>query len=654
MLASSPVRPLGERRGTPGTVVAWAAAALAFAAFFLARGTSLGPLVWIGACALALAALAGGAAMAGALPAPRLGGAASAFLAAMFGLAVWVGFTTIWSISPEDTWQYTNRTLVYAAFALLGALVAGALARPAERLADGGALLLGALFGWALLDKCVPALYSDYGRLARLRAPLDYWNELALLAAAGVPVALRLATRRYAAGAVLLYAAGITVLLTYSRFGIALACLAAVAWILLARERVESLAAVVLSGAAAAAVFGVALALPGITKDGQSHAVRVHDGWIFTLAVLAGAVVVGVVAALLSRRFPVPERARARIERAAAVAGGLLALGVVAAAGVFAHRIWHAFANPVSSQIGESQGRLSSLSSSNRWRWWQEAWHAFVRHPGGGTGGGTFAFTDAMLRRSPLQATEPHDVPLQFLSETGIVGFLLFLAAAAAAGIGIARARARAAGGERAAVTALAIAVAVFGAHLVGDTDWDYLATCGPLLFVTGALVAGGPMPDAVPVRRRLLAVAAVLFAAGGIYSLAAPYLAQRQLANASTLAAVKTAHAYDPLSTDVLTEWADFEALANPARAEQLYHDAVSLEPENANLWFEFGTFYWDEHDWTQAYLAYSESWRYDKFGPAGTPCGRLDQARHKVLGVWPPSCPGGRRAASAAAPTG
>jgi len=649
MLASPSVRALAERQAAAGAVVAGGAGALSCAALFFARGLSLGPLVWIGACALALAALALAAVFAGVLPAPRLGAAGAVFVGALFGLAVWIGLTTIWSVSPEDSWQYTNRTLVYAVFALLGVLAAATLARPAERLADGAAVLLGLLFAWALLAKCVPSLYSDYGRLARLRAPLDYWNELALVAATGVPVALRLATRRYAAGAVLLYLAALTALLTYSRFGVVLACLAAVAWIVLADERVESLAAAGLAGVAAAAVFGVALALPGITKDGQSHSVRAHDGWVFALAVVAGAAVVLVAASLLARRWPVAEATRRRVERAAALAGGLVAVAVVAGAAVFAHRIWHSFANPVSSQIASNTGHFGSFNSSNRWSWWQEAWHAFLRHPGGGTGAGTFQFTDLMLRRTSLvTATEPHNVPLQLLSETGIVGFLLFAAAAVAAIVGVTRARARARGAERAAVTALAVGAAVFLVHLVADVDWDYVATCGPLLFVTGALVARGrpATPDAAPARRRLLAAAAVLFALGGIYSLAAPYLAQRQLATASTLAQVKDAHAYDPLSTDVLTVWAGFEP--SPARAEQLYRDAVSLEPENWETWYDLGDFYWDAHRWTEAYLAYSEAWKYDRYGPAGTPCGRLDQARHKVLRVWPPSCPAGRPAAS------
>ena len=57
-------------------------------------------------------------------------------------------------------------------------------------------MLLGALFVWALAAKVIPGLYSDYGRLARLRYPLGYWNELALLAAASVPIALSLPVAR--------------------------------------------------------------------------------------------------------------------------------------------------------------------------------------------------------------------------------------------------------------------------------------------------------------------------------------------------------------------------------------------------------------------------------------------------------------------------
>src|SRR4029079_19561977 len=123
-------------------------------------------------------------------------------------------------------------------------------------------------------------------------------------------------------------------LLTYSRFGVALACVAAAAWVVLDRKRVESLAAVALGGGLGAAVFGIALALPGITSDGKPRSVRAHDGWIFALVVLAGAALVLVLVVLWRRREVSPDR-RARIERVAGIAALALAVAGLAVSIVF-------------------------------------------------------------------------------------------------------------------------------------------------------------------------------------------------------------------------------------------------------------------------------------------------------------------------------
>ena len=44
--------------------------------------------------------------------------------------------------------------------------------------------------------RCCPWLYEDYGRIARLRGPVGYWNALALLGDIALPIGLCLATRR--------------------------------------------------------------------------------------------------------------------------------------------------------------------------------------------------------------------------------------------------------------------------------------------------------------------------------------------------------------------------------------------------------------------------------------------------------------------------
>ena len=123
-----------------------------------------------------------------------------------------------------------------------------------------------------------------------------------------------------------------------------------------------------------------------------------------------------------------------------------------------------------------------------------------------------------------------------------------------------------------------------------------------------------------------------------------------RSLATAVDAAAAKQAHGYDPLSTAALIDWAAFEdANGNLLKANDLYRRAVSLEPTSSATWYALGLFLSEHQAWKPAYAAFSSAWRYDRFGPAGIPCGSLDQARHKALGTWPSTCPRGRpRAAS------
>ena len=506
MLASAPVRAAGERAGGLGPSLgpALGAAAVCFCAVFFGGGLTAATLAWIGGLALLLAALLAAAALLGVIPAPRLDAPAVIYLGSLFGLAVWCGMTILWSISPDRTWSYTNRTVVYAAFAVVGLLVGTHV--PRARLAAAVAAMLALLVGWALLAKCVPGLYSDYGRIARLRAPLGYWNELALLCVAGVPVALWVAAharqlRIRAAGVVLLYGLVVTLLLTYSRFGVALGCLVAAAWVFLDRKRVESLAALAVGGVVGVAAFGIALALPGITSDAQPRSVRAHDGWIFALVVVAGAALAAGAALFFARYEPAP-RHRARIERIAGYAALVLALAALALSIAFAGRVWSEFTNP-GSQLPNNVSHLGS-AKSNRWIWWQEAWHAFTRHPGGGTGAGTFQLTNQMLHRVPVVVDEPHSTPLQFLSETGVVGFLLYLGVAGGALWGAWRARREPAG------LALGLAVAAFFVHGIVDKDWNYVATCGPLLFLAGGLLAH---PGSARARQPLLAACSVAFA---------------------------------------------------------------------------------------------------------------------------------------------
>src|SRR5438445_4539830 len=201
------------------------AGALLFWALFFGGGNGSDPLVWIGGAALVVAAIAGAAVLMGRLPRPSLGPLGLAFVACYAGLVLWQGFSILWSVQPDNSWNYVNRGIVYLAFLAVGMVVTTLVSRRA--IAAGLAVLLALVLGYALLGKVVPSLYPDYGRLARLRSPVGYWNALALLGDMALVLGLWRAARRSVDGVLLVFAGVVAVLLAYSRGGIVVGVVAA-------------------------------------------------------------------------------------------------------------------------------------------------------------------------------------------------------------------------------------------------------------------------------------------------------------------------------------------------------------------------------------------------------------------------------------------
>jgi len=625
-----------------GPATLTASGALLFVALFFGDGVSDSRLFWLGAFALLTVAVA---VAAGPVPVPGRAGLAVLVLLAV--LAAWVGLTMWWSIAPDRSWAAFDRVLVYVAFAVLGLLTAQ-VSRPARTVACGLAALLGLVLAWALLGKVIPSLFPDGARVARLRNPIGYWNALALVAAAALPLGLWLAAPRAhrravrAAGALLVYLAELVVVLTYSRGGVAVAVLAALGWIALTRERLESLAVLVLVTPVAALVSLWAFSRPAITDDLQPYADRVNDGaWFGVFLCLGAALVCG--AAFMAAGLTVSEDRR-RVY--AARLGAVVALAAaVAVAVLLVHsggKILDDFRGAKGKEVSQDPTRLAEISSSNRWTWWQEAWTLFKDAPAGGKGAGTFEIARRDIRVGSIVTTEPHSLPLQFLSETGVVGFLLLLGLAGAGVAAAASAVRRAGPAERGAAAALAVGVGAFALHSLIDIDWEFVAVGAPTFFSLGVLAGLGAGRR---MRRPVVAVAVAVATLGALYSLTAPYASNRlvdsaynAIADGKTSQAVadgRSARWLNPLAVDPLLALADAEvARGHEAAALGRYRQAVDLQPENSSTWYALGSYEFFTGRYRAALHDLDRAYGLDPYGPAGRPGGLLDQARAKVEG--------------------
>ena len=624
----------------PATLAA--SGALLFVALFFGSGVSDGRLFWIGA--FGVLALAVGAAL-GPVPVPR--GAGAVALCLLGVLTAWVGLTMAWSIAPDRSWDAFNRMLVYCAFAGLG-LLAVRVPRPARTVAGGLAVLVGGVLAWALLGKVIPSLFPDGARVARLRNPIGYWNALAVVAATAIPLGLWLAAsvahRRWArvSGALLVYLAELVVVLTYSRAGIAVAIVVGAGWVWLTRDRLESLAALVVVTPVAGLVALWAFSRPAITDDLQTYASRVDDGAWFGLLICVGAAVVGVAVWFTAGLALPEERRRVYTVRLGAVVGVVALAAVAAVLASSGGKVLDEFRGTSGKEVTQNPTRLAELSSSNRWTWWKEAWSLFTDSPAGGKGAATFEIARRGIRVGSITTTEPHDLPLQFLAETGIVGFLLLLGMVGAGVVASRTALRRVAVEERAAVAALALGAGAFVLHALVDIDWEFVAVGAPAFLVLGVLVGLGAERW---VERPVVAVGVSVAAVGVLYSLVAPNVSGRLVDSAyNAIAAGKTAEALsdgrsarwlNPLAVDPLLALGDAEA-AKPDHLAALrrYREAVALEPENSSTWYALGSFELFTSQYRAALHDLDRAYGLDPYGPAGRPGGLLDQARAKVEG--------------------
>ncbi|HEX2293039.1 MAG TPA: O-antigen ligase family protein, partial [Gaiellaceae bacterium] len=514
------------------------AAALCAVAVLFGGGSRYAPLVWIGGAAVAAAAVGVTLVLLGRLPFPRLDGAGVAFVALSGWFVLWNGLSLVWSLQPDRSWEYFNRGVVHFAFLLLGLLVAVVVPRSPRWV--GGVLLVvfSAALAWALLGKAIPSLGPDAERTARLRSPLDYWNALALLAGMTIPLALWAAGRREhreavrVASVVAVFGATVALLLTYSRGGVVVALLAAAVYVLLTPRRLETVAALVVGVVPAVLLSFWAFTRPALVEAGQSEGDRVRDGLVFGGAALLLGAGVAYLAHLGITR---DGRWQAQFRRVSPRVAGAVAAVVLVVGGLAVTRgdpvdwtrdSYREFTNPTTTAGGGPE-RLGDFGSNSRWTWWGEAWQIWEANPVVGTGAGTFSLARRPIRENTTVATEPHNLALQFLAETGLVGFLLATGAGVAAVLALRRTLGRLDEGDRVAAAALAVVVLAYLVHGLVDYDWDFIAVSAPVFLALGVLVGAG-RPAAELESEPFFAAGAAVLGVAVVLSLASPWLSSR------------------------------------------------------------------------------------------------------------------------------
>ncbi|MEQ9336036.1 MAG: hypothetical protein RJQ03_02475, partial [Miltoncostaeaceae bacterium] len=203
-------------------------------------------------------------------------------LAGAGGLALWAAASIAWAAAPDLAWIDANRSLIALAALVVGIGTGVAVPR-APRALGLGITAAGMLpLAVALGVKVLPGMFGDDRDLARLSAPVGYWNAVALIAVFVLPGLLWLATSParprhgpWLAGAGTALAVTVLVL-TYSRGGIFAAALAVVVTLALTPATWRGVAA--LAGGLAGSVLPLAHALGTAALNSDNVPVAMREG----------------------------------------------------------------------------------------------------------------------------------------------------------------------------------------------------------------------------------------------------------------------------------------------------------------------------------------------------------------------------------------
>jgi hypothetical protein len=419
-----------------------------------------------------------------------------ALLAALVGIK---GLSMTWTLSETETVREILRSSMYLA-AFLTALAALSSWRQVGPLMDVAVLMVTAVAGYGLLQKISPIRYPARSLdEVRVDSTLGYANTTAMILGMGVVLALARMTKvrnvllrgLYAA---LILAFLVTLYLTISRGGIGSLGIGLIVLFVLANDRLQMLANLLLLSVPGAWLLWRMQDLDALVRADATDQQKIADGLAFQTDLILAFVAAFVLQAgyaFLANRYelqPLGRRALGAIVLGGMVlAAGVGAFVVVSQYGGVGRTYDALLSNP--NQTENASQRLASLSIGFRQEYWDVAWEEWKERPLGGTGAGTFRYTWLQERSGTNDVKQVHNLYLEQGTETGTFAFLA-LTGFVATLVGY-TARAAWRSGEnrerRILLSGLASALAVYLVSSVFEWHW-YIPASNLFFFILAAI----------------------------------------------------------------------------------------------------------------------------------------------------------------------
>lgn len=575
--------------------------------------------------------------------------AARAAILAMGAIVVWTGLSSIWSISPNLSLQEFTRESLYLACFLC--VLSGAASIRSVRLSVFFYICVTiGLAAFAILARILPDISQDFVYSGgRLMGSVGYWNGLAALMVMGFIPCLWLVstpeTTRFTRTALscALTLMGLTLFFTLSRGGIAICVASIFLYLVFAPDRLASMLSLFSSMVPASLlVWYSAARLPSLQASGDGIPVDAAEGRTFAillaLALLSSAAI-RLTTLLLPSRVPETRGGRVFILVFWVTVVTCLAGVALIQRDVISDKYsyWRSKSDVQVWQYDEvsvdARGveRLAS-TSDNRTEFWRIGLDNFRQHPLVGTGGGTYRFVNMRTQSGEGLARDPHSIWVRFLTDQGIVGFMLLLAFMATLVIAVAVQLRDHPGLRRDGLyISLLIAALAWVADSSIEWNWALPAVSVPFFIICGLIfrLGGASEQDVesgtvsvtdsgnlstlyvIPVWLRMVVIsAAVVLSVTFLSFLMSRMLSDRaqislmsgNLESAETSA--RRASQFNPYTVDPLLVLAHSAAgRGDYIEARRITQSAIDLEPEKSSLYEELAQLeFYDLHDVEQA----------------------------------------------------